>query len=52
MAKRGYQPLKMKHIVFLETQGLDPDEWLYVKNTYESYTFYSIPKNKEWVFRR
>lgn len=52
MAKSKYQPLKFKHVVFLESLGLDSSEWLYVRNTSESYTFYNIQKDREWNFRR
>lgn len=43
--------LKFKHIVFLDSEGLDPDNFLLAAEDYESYTFVEKSTNRKLCMR-
>ena len=40
--------LKLKHKIFLEEQGCNPDDFLIVTEDYDSYTFYNKVTKVVW----
>ena len=46
------KPLRLRHIIFLHENEMNPKRYLFVKEDFESYTFQDIEKKKLVTIRR
>lgn len=46
------KPLRMRHIIFLWENEMDPKKYLFVKEDFESYTFQDIETKRLVTIRR
>ncbi len=46
------KPLRLRHIIFLHENKINPNKYLFVKEDFESYTFQDIETKKLVTIRR
>ena len=49
---KGPKDLTLKQIIFLEEQGLNPDDFKLERTTADDYVFYNIHTGVLWEIRR